>query len=127
MSDEFPEDVRRFITDRLDSVEQLEILLRLREEPERDWTAESVGQALCTSALSAHLRLAGLQACNLFSCQGNPPVYRYQRGSPEAEATIDRLRDLYRERRVSIISLIYSRSHGPAQAFADAFKFRKGG
>lgn len=127
MSDQFPEDVRRFITDRIDSVEQLEILLLLREGPEREWTAEAVGQAIYTSPLSAHLRLTGLQTCSLVSCQGNPSVYRYQRGTPETEAIIDRLRELYRERRVSVIGAIYSRSRGPAQAFADAFKFRKGG
>jgi hypothetical protein len=52
------------------------------------------------------------------------PAFRY-RTAGETEQSIERLAELYKERRVSIISLIYSKPHQQVQAFADAFKIRK--
>lgn len=125
MTDDFPEDVRRFIGDSIDSVQQLEILLFLRNDPNRSWSADEVGQSLYISPQPAELRLLGLKARNLLAASGTPSVYRYAPQTAELDAVVARLADLYRERRVTVITLIYSRPL-PAQAFADAFRLRKG-
>src|SRR5918994_2826599 len=41
-----PEDVHRFLYQNIDSVEQLEVLLYLRQSPERGWSSEDVARAL---------------------------------------------------------------------------------
>ena len=42
----FPEAVRSFILEHINSVEQLEVLLLLKNQPDREWTAEAVSQAV---------------------------------------------------------------------------------
>jgi hypothetical protein len=39
-----PEDVAQFVTDKIDSVAELEALLLLRNAPEREWTARELSQ-----------------------------------------------------------------------------------
>ena len=46
MSEEFPTDVQRFIEQNIESLAQLEALLLLRKEPERQWAAADIGKAL---------------------------------------------------------------------------------
>src|SRR5688572_27525821 len=41
-----PEDVRRFLLQCIDSVEQLEVLLLLHRDPGKVWSTEAVAQAL---------------------------------------------------------------------------------
>jgi hypothetical protein len=53
-----------------------------------------------------------------------PPTYRY-RPPPELAATIAGLVELYGERRVSVINLIYGRPGDALRSFADAFRLRK--
>jgi hypothetical protein len=116
MTEAFPQEVQRFLIDSIDSVEQLEILLLLRGDPARAWSVEAVGQAVYTSPRAAHQRLEGLRSRNLLAVSGNPAQYRYQPNPPEKDAVIARLADVYRERRVTVISLIYSRGRNRVDA-----------
>jgi hypothetical protein len=52
-----PAELVRFIHEHIHSVEQLEVLLLLRENPERWWSPEEVSQALRTIPSSASQRL----------------------------------------------------------------------
>lgn len=126
MADEFPDKIRRFITEHFTSVEQLEALLLLRTDPARDWNAVQLSQALYTQPAAAAMRLADLRARGfLTAVDGSPPRYRYQPATAELASSVDDLAETYRERRVTVITLIYSRPTDPAQAFADAFRLRK--
>src|SRR5687768_16699022 len=60
-----PEDVRRFLLQCIDSVEQLEVLLLLHGAPAQAWNAEAVAQALYSNPDSIARRLAGLHANGL--------------------------------------------------------------
>lgn len=125
--DAFPEDVRRFILDHIHSVEELEVLLLVRAEPARLWDAEAIRQALYTSAASASRRLADMEAAGfVVPVEGQPGAYRYRPGPAEREDLLARLADVYRERRVAVISLIYSKPIDPLRAFVNAFDLRKG-
>jgi hypothetical protein len=125
--DAFPEDVRRFILDHVHSVEELEVLLLVRAEPGRVWDAEAIRQALYTSAASAARRLTDLEAAGIVApAEGRRGQYRYRPGPPEREALLARLADVYKERRVAVISLIHSKPADPLQAFVNAFDLRKG-
>ena len=55
-----PQDVNQFLEEYIDSVEQLEALILLSEEPGRTWTATEVSQRLRTSRGSVVIRLAAL-------------------------------------------------------------------
>lgn len=124
---EFPDDVRRFILDIINSVEQLETLLLLRGQPDREWSAQAVSQALYTQPEAAAMRLTDLHARGLLTVTEGPErLYRYRPATGDQDRLIGQLADVYRERRVAVISLIYSKPLNQVQAFADAFKFRKG-
>ncbi len=51
--------------------------------------------------------------------------YSYQTINTETDELIDRLSACYRERRVAMISLIYSKPMNKVQTFAEAFRLRK--
>jgi hypothetical protein len=126
MADPFPEDVRQFILAHINSVEQLEVLLLLREHPEQAWEPEGLGKALYTSPAAALMRLTDLQTAGLVArTEAGEQNFRYAPTPPERDALVAGLAQAYKERRVSVISLIYSKPQSQVQAFADAFKFRK--
>jgi hypothetical protein len=126
MADPFPEDVKRFVVEHIDSVEQLEVLLLLRADPSREWDAAAVSHALCTSPESVAKRLAGLRTRGLLAGgEGDGGRYRYGPATAEHDRLAGALAEAYRERRVAVITLIYSKPADQVQAFADAFKLRK--
>jgi hypothetical protein len=125
--DGFPEDVRRFIVDHITSVDQLEVLLLVRGQPRTDWGAVEVSRKLYTQPEAASLRLESLHALGFVERAGDSdPVSRYHPRTPELDQLASRLEEVYKERRVAVIALIYSKPDDPARAFADAFRFRKG-
>jgi hypothetical protein len=122
---ELPPEVARFIAEHIDAAEQLEILLLLHREPEREWTALDVSQAIYTVPASATLRLEGLAASGFVaSTGGGDPRYRFAPRSEALRAQVDVLAEAYRADRVAVIKLIFSRPPDPVQSFADAFRLR---
>ena len=126
MPDSIPEDVRRFIVDNINSVEQLEVLLLLKRHPEQAWKAEAVSQALSSQPLAALMRLSDLCDRGFLTVTAAPDkLFRYAPARPEWDQLVEQLAQVYRDMRVSVISLIYSQPNSHVQAFADAFRFRK--
>jgi hypothetical protein len=121
-----PETVRRFIVGHVDSVEALEILLLLSTGTIREYTAEEVSRTLRTSLDSAGAQLRKLQRARLLVTMEKEglPNYRFDPASPEA-GVIGELEKIYKTRRVSVISFIYSNPTDPLRAFSDAFRLRK--
>jgi len=121
-----PEIVRRFIIDHIGSVEALEILLLLAAGTVREYTAEEVSRILCTSLESAAARLQELHRSKLLARveTANSLKYRFDPAAPGAKVVAD-LEKVYKTRRVSVISFIYSNPTDPLRAFSDAFRLRK--
>src|SRR5690349_12182060 len=123
---DLPEEVRRFIAQHIDSVEQLEILLLLHQQPGRAWSSEAVARELRIAPASAGERLEAMVHDGILLRQGvSPKEYLY---SPETMKLDDAVRGLamgYAKRRVTVINLIYSKPVGRIRTFADAFRLRK--
>jgi hypothetical protein len=120
-----PEDVHRFILSRIDSVEQLEVLLLMHRTPGTGWTPEAIARELYSTPSSVRGRLDALVRQELVSSEGSPSTFYYQPGAPELAATVDRTAECYRLRRVAMITLIASKPLENVRAFSDAFRFRK--
>lgn len=121
-----PESVRRFIIEYIYSVETLEILLMLFSR-DIELTAAEVSQQLYTSENSVAARLEELRVAKLLLATETVPLkYRFDSKNRESGIVRD-LEQVYRERRVSIISFIYSKPTptDPLRAFSDAFRLRK--
>jgi hypothetical protein len=121
-----PDDVSRFLSQHIDSVEQLEVLLLLHRAAESAWTPDMVAAALYTQPASAARRLSALCDHGLLEQVGeNPPAYRYIAESREQGELISTLADTYRERRVAVVTAIATNPMENVRAFSDAFRIRR--
>jgi hypothetical protein len=122
---ELSPEIRQFVGRYIDSAEQLEILLLLYREPEREWAASEVSQAIYTVPASAIMRLEGLVASGFATSTGDGnPRYRYAPRSDELRADVEALAEAYAANRVEVIKLIFSKPPDPLKSFADAFRLR---
>lgn len=120
-----PDDVARFLSDHIDSVEQLEVLLLLHRAGRSAWTPEMVAAALYTQPASAARRLASLCDHGLLEQEGETPAYRYVAKNPERGELISTVADTYRERRVAVVTAIATNPMENVRAFSDAFRLRR--
>lgn len=120
------QDVRALIFERIDSVVHLELLLLLQADPGRAWTAEEVAQQLRIEPSWAIGQLGELASRGLLAPTADAPdAYRYAPHPPELDAIVVQLSKDYAERRVTVITLIFSKPVDKLRTFADAFRLRK--
>ena len=119
-----PPRVQRFIATHIDSIEKLEVLLLLRAQAEREWTAREVSQELRIAETSASMRLADLASRRLVEQLGEGK-YRFMPASAEDAQDMADLAATYSTRRVSVISFIFSKPLEKVRGFADAFRLKR--
>ena len=125
MSYGLPNDIERFVDRCMPSLGHLEALLLLMREPSRTFTADQVGKALYIAADVAGSQMADLAGFRFLIFDATAKSYRYGPADPANDVLIRELARLYQERRVSVISKIYSKPVNNVQTFADAFRLRK--
>jgi hypothetical protein len=121
------EAVRSLIVERIDSVVQLELLLLLHANPGRAWSPADVAQELRIDPAWANGQVGELVGHGLIEpSPDDPRAFRYApaSGTPLDAAVAQLARD-YTERRVTIITLIFSKPVDKLRSFADAFRLRK--
>ena len=124
MASGISEAVARFLAINIANVAQLELLLFLRTERDRTWSAEDVAGPLRTRPVVAERDLAHLADRHLVEAAAdNPERYRYAPG--ELEAVIKDVADCYARRRTSVVNLIFAEPRESAASLADAFRFRR--
>src|SRR5688572_15327976 len=125
-NDELPETVQAFVASHIDSAVQLELLLLLHRTRGTSWDPSRVATELKIDAGWAASQLARLREQGLLRCSAQPPlVYEYGPGTADLDEAVAALATAYADRRVSVISLIYSKPTDNLRAFADAFRLRK--
>lgn len=126
MSNEFPAEIAQFIDQQIESLAQLEALLLLRREPERVWTVEDIAKTLYITPEMASTLLADMARHGYAKVV--PPSdarYSYRAVDAHVDRLIEQLACVYQDRRVAVISMIYSKPLNKVQTFADAFRLRK--
>lgn len=123
---DFSEALRAFIRKHISSVEQVEVLLLLSRTSPREWSAVTVGRELRIDPVSAARRLADFHEQGLVSVRVTDEaiLYWYEGSSPADDRMIAELDREFRDRRMSLISLIFASPLDDLQAFADAFRLR---
>jgi hypothetical protein len=118
--------LQQFIQRHIHSVEQLEVLLLLHDSPSKEWNADEIAQRLYTAPDAALSRLRDLVHSKLVAERSAlPSVFQYNPPSDEMRRSVDTLAQVYRERRVSVVSLIYAKPNNSIRAFSDAFRLFK--
>jgi len=120
-------EVRKFIHGTINSVEQLEVLLFLMSNAESDWSPAEVSERVRSTPESVEPKLVDLLAARLVTVRDEGgPRYRY---APEsgalAEEVAQSLDKAYRERKDTVIQLIFTRPMDNIRVFADAFRIRR--
>jgi hypothetical protein len=130
VDDGIPARVKQFITDHVDSVMQLEVLLLLAAPDSRAWTASELAQQMRVDAawVDATLRTMaakGLVSVNDGAGAGGAAQFKYDPRTAELGAAVNELADAYADRRVTVIGLIFAKPTDKLRSFADAFRLRK--
>jgi DNA-binding MarR family transcriptional regulator len=131
--DRVPDDVRALLRERIESYEELEVLLALERDRSAERTAEElsaaqrIAPALAEAAVRA-LESRGLLAGRRGSAHGS--CYRYSPATPALDAAVRGLVRVYAEQPISIIKIMSENAiqrvrTGAVRAFADAFILRK--
>jgi hypothetical protein len=125
MSDDFPAELRAFIAQHIESLAQLEALLRLRKDREQSWDAAALAREIYITEDMAAGIVADLERRGFVQRVPDPPAYRYDPANAEFDRLLDQLATLYQQRRVAVITEIYSNPTKKVQTFADAFRLRR--
>lgn len=124
MPDDFPAELAQFIDQHIKSLAELETLLLLRQHADQTWTPADVAKALYSTPEMCARQLGGLSRQGFF--QGSTGErFRYGPASADLDRLLGDLADIYQQRRVAVITLIYSKPVNNVQTFADAFRLRK--
>ena len=118
--------VQAFITERIDSVMQLELLLLLAARADRAPTPADLAAELRIDPAWVETQLREMAGHGLLElADGTPPQFRYRPRTAELARTVADLAQAYTDRRVTVIGLIFSKPVDKLRSFADAFRLRK--
>jgi predicted ArsR family transcriptional regulator len=121
---ELPPDLRAFLHTCIESIEQVEIVIALREQGAVR-TAREVAAQLGISTAAARGHLETLAARGLLDVQVSEETsYRYRPKSPELERYCDMLAHHYATARAAVLGFVATESRLSLKRFADAFKIR---
>ncbi len=117
-------ELRRFIANHIQSVEQLEVLCVLFADPNRSFSISEVLHRVQSSEKSVADCLDAFRAAGFLAVEPGGK-YRFAPANEPVKDLVGKLIQTYRERRVSVIECIYARASDTIQDFADAFRLRK--
>ncbi len=122
-----PKDVINFLVTHIETIDQLEILRILNEDRARDWPSADLASAVQTDVDSVRAHAVAMHARGLvaISANGTDVSCRYGVASPELEKGVTRVLQIYKERPVTMIKMVYERAKDPLRDFANAFRVRK--
>lgn len=118
------EDLVLFIRTAIRSVWALEILLLLRRDRARAWTADAIADELRSNPNLAGEVLECFEAVGLLARR--PEGLIFSPASPLLDEITGRLEQTYRERPVAVVNAIVTSPNDRLQSFADAFKLKGG-
>lgn len=119
------ESLQTFLQQRLATIEQIEIVLLLRSDPARSWSATDVATELRMPPESAAMRLFLLASSGmiLFEPSG-VPRYRYAATDADTETLLAELAEIYANDG-GAVRVAIGAPPDPIRSFADAFKLKK--
>jgi hypothetical protein len=113
--------LKQFIFASFETIDQLRMLLLLRTNPERIWSAMAICSRLYLQPDVVDKGLVMLRQKGFLTTPDNVvDWYRYQPASAELEQLVRAVVELDRTRPVTLIKLIYARPKDAAQRSADA-------
>jgi hypothetical protein len=122
---DIPERVLQFLTEKIDSVPQLEALLLMWEDPQRLWSEDELAARIYVSKPVAAVVLQALQRHQLILVEQPTAQYRYNPQWDPTGEVIPEVAASYRRHLVPLATFIHSRASAAVREFARAFDFKK--
>lgn len=117
------DDVLAFIGASISSVWALELLLLLKREPRRAWTADGLIRELRSSPVVIDEALKSLQGAGLV-LQDGKASYRYQAASLRLDELVSKIEEIYAAKPMTVIKAVVATPTDKLRAFSDAFKLK---
>ena len=117
-TDGIGEDVRQFIFESIDSVEQLEVLIYLRHHPDTSHFPEEISQVMRSTPESVAVRMLTLERQGFIT--GDRKLGFKYRPDLGADDVIGRAEESFRSRPHTVMEMIFSPMK-KARGFAEAF------
>jgi hypothetical protein len=122
---QIPEEVRRFMSRYIRSLEQLEVLMLVSALPDREWTVDSVFSVVQTNRALVEERLNEFVKHGMMM-RGGEGTYRFAPKTDALAKEITAVAGFYKLSRHKLIELIYAAPADEILKFSDAFRFKKG-
>ncbi|HEY4097557.1 MAG TPA: hypothetical protein VGM33_18685 [Baekduia sp.] len=100
---------RRLLAEDVDSVMALELVLLLHADASTPWTVQAAARELRTAEAWVAAQLSALTAIGIARRADGGQAYAFDATDPTAPA-VEEIADQYRQRRTTIIKLIFSAS-----------------
>lgn len=118
-----PDEVKRFLTQYVRSIAQLEILLLVSDSPDRWWIAKEIYKILLSNEALVEKSLAEFTKNGLMR-KSDAGAYQFS-PTDETRGLVKLSAEIYRERPARIAQLIYETPLSEIEEFAKAFRIRK--
>jgi hypothetical protein len=126
---DIPEEVSRFIIERIDTVPHLEALLLLWESSPKSWSVEEIAVRVYVPPVRAAQIGQDLvrQRLAVSEKEDNAAMerYRYETSWDETGMMMQKIVEAYRHHLVRVANLIHSKASPAVRDFARAFQFKK--
>jgi len=122
---EIPAAVLQFISQRIDTVPELEALLIMSTEDRRAWTVDDIASRTYVTTASADAVLQSLQRRRLISADEQGNQFYFSPASDEERQIVLQTAIAYRAHLIPIATFIHKKAAPPVQEFARAFNLKK--
>jgi hypothetical protein len=126
-AEDLSEEIKRFISQNIDSVEQLRVLAVLANDRARRWTVSELTQELRSAPGSIEKRLNDLYSRNVLVADPGSRAQHIFKVDNEQLPLLEDLLKIFELKPYRIIELIYTPPVNPLTEFANAFKIKKDG
>ena len=116
--------VLSFVRNSIRSAWMLDLLLLLRRDPQRQWTAEALVREVRGSIALVTESLMSLKAIGLVALS-DTGTYFYRPESTELDELAAALGELYRQKPTTILRTIFTSPSDKIRSFSDAFLIRR--
>jgi hypothetical protein len=119
-----PANLHEFITQKVRSLEQLEILLLVARDRETEWTVQMVYDVILSTKPSVERWLDEFTRLGFLKKETSDlSLYRFA-ATDEIAGLIRDLGQFYKTKPVRVIEAIFKADRNPVQSFADAFRLK---
>jgi hypothetical protein len=125
-------ELKKFLRERIQSYEQLELLLLVRQSPSQVWSLELIAKRLRIQEAAALEAVNDLRNGELLEMMldGHRRAYRYRPATPELARLSDELANAFEEERLALVRLMNQNAvervrTAAMRMFADSFILRK--